>query len=532
MTDQLSFSGIHLAPLFLFNLISLACSISTLVFLLKKEILVLARLCFVFAFLLVVFFQAPSVIFANQLEQHVSNHWQYSISLNLLILLLFVYGYFTLDLGPSKKDLASHPLSTLRAPSKFFYVFTFGLAALLLSVYYSDVPWKCTGLFAFFFDPNATLLAREYCAKIAPSSWSGYSIGTYIASIAPLLSFLLVVRLISSLIRRRYYQVMPIVALLGIIIATIMVAGSKGSLVPMALFLAVSFYICYWGRGAIRSLATIFGVLAILMLFLASFEVIREGGAYKSVEPYNLAVCARDAGHCPQAKQLLVSLLERDSSLGLSRSYVLKSIRHLECVCSNQSECEPPPIATSAQPRLASLANERVAAYSNGIFNRIFVVPFQVSTWHYSYAATESFPVREALPFAKKLYGKSINMPELVYQKYGVVYSNGDKTITSTAPTTFAIAYPAYFGPVGFLASFILVILLDFLYVALAAKGNRFALATLCGMVSVSALNLISSDFLTSLISHGILANILLLKVASLSLGLKSYDSNLPDRAR
>jgi len=155
------------------------------------------------------------------------------------------------------------------------------------------------------------------------------------------------------------------------------------------------------------------------------------------------------------------------------------------------------------------------ASIANNLVQRIFVTPFQVSTWHYLFAQSESYDRSLALPFAKKLFGKSINVAELVYQKYGTIFSKGDKTSTSTSPAGSLISYPAHFGYIGIIMSSLFIIVLDYVFCCVG-NSSDIVFAIKCGFVWSFAVNLISSDFVTTLITHGTISGFFVVIFASL----------------
>src|SRR5690606_4849610 len=107
------------------------------------------------------------------------------------------------------------------------------------------------------------------------------------------------------------------------------------------------------------------------------------------------------------------------------------------------------------------------------------------------------------LPFARRLFGESLNMPALVYQKYGTIYSKGDKTSTSTAPTSFLLYYPSYLGWFGLFAALSALVVWDFIYSFFALRLDDRLFPVAAGIAAITSMNFMSSDFLTVLISHG-----------------------------
>jgi hypothetical protein len=131
------------------------------------------------------------------------------------------------------------------------------------------------------------------------------------------------------------------------------------------------------------------------------------------------------------------------------------------------------------------------------------VIPTQVAAWHYLYVEEMGSPGFAAMPFARRLTGSSVNMPELVYQKYGSVFAHGDKTSTSTSPTSFLLAYPAYLGVVGLVLSLLAVIITDIIVSVLLLRVPNALYPIGVGLAAVISFNFILSDFVTVMLSHG-----------------------------
>jgi len=512
MLRELVVEAPALSVFFLFNMIcALLVAVTCLVRFLKSDY-VFARLSFCFAAFICVFYQVPLVLFSSQVEVSLQRPWPYALIVNLGALLLVLWGITTrrLDVNPGEASYPGRPLKV--------YFFTLLLGIALLATYLSGVPWDCTGLFALIYDPWLTLLAREFGIKLIGSSLSTYSLGAYANAVVPILVLLSVWLIRDSLLRRRV--VSGVVGLLGGIFAitSVLVSGTKGLLMPSMLMLVAGCY--FWCRTWPSRVVTIAFAVIFVVSTVVSFELLKErssvvGGAY------DFAACSVEAGTCEKSRELLESMTARDYSLGLPGIFVKPQQARLDCLCNGGDDASCPSAAlssasTDSWKRVDT--HERSLTFISAVFNRMLVIPFQVSVWNVMYAETEQVDGLKTLPFARRLLGESLNMPELVYQKYGSVYSGGDKTSTSTAPTSFFIAYPAYLGVGGFLLALALVIALD-LFLANFARFVGPSLAPiLVGCIMIMSMNFMTSDFITVLISHGGAAGILVLMIHALLL--------------
>lgn len=472
--------------------------------------LVVGRLSFAFAALAWVFYQTPLALFSRQLDDALVNPWAYSAFVNGLTLLLMLYGTISsrLDLQRGSVEASGHMRS--------IYGVSLLVSALLLSIYLLDVPWKCTGLYALLFDPWLTLLAREFGVKLIGTSLATYSLGAFANTAAPIL-VLASVWLIST--TRGYWRVVAAVigAATGFIaIGAVLISGTKGLLIPMLLMLLTGAY--FWSRSWLSRAMTMVLSVTFVLVSLIGFELFKERASTVGAA-YDFAACSYSSGTCARSLEMIDSMKHRDFSLGLPSIFVEPIKNRLVCLCDGTGTEATCPVGTLGGVMAGDLMAKELAARSaaaalkqmslrsstmaEAVFNRVFVVPFQVSVWSFMYAETEEFDGLKTLPFARRMFGTSLNMPELVYQKYGTIYSQGDRTSTSTAPTSFFLAYPAYLGLGGFLLALVCIVALDLALARLGTWIDRSLIPLLVGVVLIMSMNFMTSDFVTVLISHG-----------------------------
>jgi hypothetical protein len=498
-----------------FLLFNITCTffVATVCFLrFFKSKYIFARLSFSFAVFLCVFYQIPLVVFSAQVETSLQHYWFYAFTVNVGGVFLVLWGWLSRRFDISQ-DLVSYPIYQLRI---YFLTLLGGVAC--LAVYLSGVPWTCTGLFALIFDPWFTLLAREFGVKLIGSGFSTYLLGAYANAVAPILVLLSVWLIRESLLRRRI--VSGIVGALGGIFAitAVLVSGTKGLLIPSMIMLVVGCY--FWCRTWPSRIITIAFAVVFVISTLVSFELLKERGTNVG-GAYDFAACSVEVGTCHQSRELLDSMTARDYSLGLPGIFVKPLQARLDCLCAggNNESCPSAVLSNALVGTGVKIdKHERSLTFISAIFNRVLVVPFQVSIWNFMYAESEQVDGLKTLPFARRLLGESLNMPELVYQKYGSVYSGGDKTVTSTAPTSFFLAYPAYLGFGGFILALVLVIVLDLFLAKLARVVCMSLVPLLVGAVLIMCMNFMTSDFITVLISHGGAAGVIMLLIHALLL--------------
>ena len=422
------------------------------------------------------------------------------------------------------------------------------LAGALASVYLWRVPVACTALYSLVVDPHMTLLAREFGGKLIGSKLASYALGALFHVAVPV-AVALTFRMAWTQVASRRWVLFAAWMLLGFAsISLVMLTGTKGLLVPSMLMLVTTSLL--WNqRLRVKFVAGAFAVGA-MAVGLVSFELVKERKALAG-SGYDFAACAVRVNACERSTVLVESLKQRKMSLGLPRPLVDDLSERLACACTPGADIaacpavEPMVIAFSLDTSL--LEGFPTSQYSPGarrgsdlgeagaevgrieralrkillrgltfveaIVNRAMVVPLQVASWHYMFVETEGSPGAAGIPMAGRLGGNLVNMPEIVYRKYGFIYSSGDRTSTSTAPTGFMLFYPAYIGVPGLMLAVVLVLLYDIAAVWLMRRVRPALSAVAAGLVLVAAMNLAVSDFLTVMGSHGGLAALLMMAV-------------------
>lgn len=515
------------APSFtLFFFINLVCTLlvaGLCLFRFLQNNYILARLSFCFTMFICFFYQIPLVLFSQQLEASLSQSWFYAAVVNGGALALSLWGIVSRRLD-FRGELASFPEK--QAP---LYLLTGFLGLASLAIYLSSVPLECTGLYALFFDPWLTLLARELSVKLIGTSLSTYALGAYANAVAPIFILLSVWLIRNSLLRRRFLGVLVGAVAGTLAIFAVLISGTKGLLMPTMLLLVAGAY--FWCKTWVSRLSTIVLAVAFLLSSLVTFELLKERGGVVG-GAYDFASCSVKTGSCQKSRDMLESMKAREDSLGLPNMYIQPLQSRLDCLCSgdgDEASCPTQVLGrkegmmllgerAKSSAMLLDKQAERSATFVSALFNRMLVIPFQVSVWNFMYAESEMVDGAKTLPFARRILGESLNMPELVYQKYGVVYSQGDKTSTSTAPTSFFLSYPAYLGWLGLLIALGAVVALDLFIARFAYFAGVSLIPMLVGVVMVMCMNFMTSDFITVLISHGSAAGILVLSIHALLL--------------
>lgn len=498
----------------------------------------------VVAVLLNVLFQWPTVIFVDSISAGLRDRWWFIAAIHLTPMLLSVW-YAVSRRFVSTPDLAAVE-GGFNVRGREVALSLLCVAA-AVAVYLLTIPLRCTALYAIFVDPQMTLLAREFSIKLQGTSLGTLAFGAAANTLVPASFALCAAFAWRGLREWKLVRVLFISVALVLMIAAVMLPGAKGNLVYTAAISMVAFW--SWSRGFTKFLAVLVPGL-VLYASLLLFELAKD--AQLDAGGYDFVGCVRHEGNCLEASKLVHSLYHRKLSLNLDRHQVDNFAHELGKLCDASEAFANPPLApaaaslgrsdppvlaersvgkpavmpgqadggqagtpfphpSSALPTVtpAALSAERKGAfplaldYGKSIVNRALVVPLQVATWHFLYMENFQGPGLKVLPFARRLFGESVDMPATVYSIYGSVYSGGDRTYGSTAPTSFIFSYPAYWGMVGLLVVLALLIGVDLVYRKLVSFAHSSIVPVATGIMVAMALNFLVSDFWIVMISHG-----------------------------
>ncbi|MBV6274056.1 hypothetical protein KVP09_14220 [Alcaligenaceae bacterium CGII-47] len=519
LLEPLIFSVPQASVFFFFNLgLSLATMLVALrLFYVDRSLLIRpAYYCSVGWLLL---YQIPLSIFSSEFSVSLVHVWKWSFMIHMIG--LFLLGWCALISERSKSDMKRQSIVfTFPALGLAERWLPFSFLLLMVGIYFYVVPYDCTGLYALWADPWMTLLAREFSVKLIGSSLATYALGAAANIISPLATVFSIFYAKRLLLQRRYIYSALWLSIGVLAVVLVLTSGAKGLLLPTLIMTSISALL--WGDGWVSRVVMLTAAIGLISLTMVSFELARERDGIAGAR-YDFAQCTVETRTCSQSTTLVRSLGYREGSLGLSNRLIEQIGNRLSCMCSSQGDAGQCPTvgvpayrpkeagrAATVAGRAATVA-ARASTLFQAILNRAFGVPFQVGAWHLMYSETEHVDGWETLPFSRRIFGRSLNMPELVYQKYGTVYSKGDRTSTSTAPTSFLLAYTSYLGLTGFLIALGCLIAWDFIYTALVLRVRRELWPIAAGMAAITSMNFMSSDFVTVLISHGGVASVMVI---------------------
>lgn len=499
----------------------------------------MARPAFLIAGLLTALFQWPLCALSECFRLWLPNAVLFAASVHAPIIAALAWVAATPFLNPTAQPPSPSRDEGTRRLSNRTIAALFAAFAALVTIYLIYVGWPCTGLYAMLYDPEMALLAREMSMKLAGAPLPAYAYGILATVFAPVIGSVAVGEVRAALRERAYFRGACWVLAIFAALAAVMLPGIKGMLVPT---FAVAACYCLLTSTRLRTgLLWVAATGAIGFVFILSFDVLKERSAHDSARSYDVCGCAARNGVQAEARALVESLTAREMSLGISRARVdalLKKMDEAERADASASPATTTKPATEvgAAGRTRGTANSVVGAparhgspaetgpaekpirqgptalevltsralvYVGPILNRIAVVPMQVASWHFLYAAEYGAPGVSGTAAARLFGVERQNLPMIVYQAYGSVYSGGDRTATSTAPTSFLLAYPAYLGGVGIGIAVVLVLIFDLITCLVLVGVPPHVRAIGLGLAFMSCVNFLSSDFGTVLLSHG-----------------------------
>lgn len=513
-TASFSFSGYSLTLI-----VAWLFSFGSFIYLYKRRRNSIRRPALITAILFLFLFHGPLILISDLVQKDLPNPWELAAAVigTNLILLVWIFFSKKLDFPPSQTDKQ-------QAQRSWAQVIIFSVSVVLTTIYLGSLSFECTGLYALIFDPELTLLAREMSIKLLGSGFGTLSYGLLTNAFIPASTCLILRELAQLISNRNIFRIFANLLVMIVFVGILMLPGIKGSLVPTVI--AAGVYILL-STGTLR-LKAILGISILTTLFsmMAAFELLKERGSFSQVE-YNFAQCTQKVGACESGKQLLQSMGKRELSLGIDTVRIESLIVATDCTCDTKEDCsalqktknsylkvkkqrEQAQLEAAASGTTSSTTSttlptrsDRAQSYLESIFYRAFVVPAQIGVWHWHYVDLKSPNTTLALPFAKKIFGDSIDMTSLVHQQYYPEYSQGSAVATGTSPTSYLMAYPAYWGILGFLLSIGFTLFFDIAISFISNRLNKSLYDIATALTFVTCLNFMLSDFITTMISHG-----------------------------
>jgi len=440
------------------------------------------------------FYSIPALLYAQHWYPLFQNPWFLVSNAAIPPLLL---GYASISrrywrLGA----MASKTFSLSDIPPQWHSLLALLPWLVTLAIYLAAVPLECTALAALRSDPSAMLLARELSLKWLGSTPASYAYAMLVSCTAPFALWALLEWARTSALPP-YQRLLSAIACIGVL-GSLLLTGAKGNIIPTAIFL-MGAWVCVarspW--HAIRE------ALIATTLIVVSLYMMEHVQATKTQTPYPLTSCVKRLNQCERALNVFQSMTRPAGALGLQQSRIKQLHKELALACLSKQKLPSAILIESENSNKSSIPIIPATSIIKGIAYRAFVTPMQVASWYFLDRLEQGPRGWTAIPMIARVTGTQLNMPETVYQRYGSVYSAGDTTLGSTAPTSYLMGYPAYLGMMGLTLAVLLVVGLDgaaCIAVRFAPPGLAPAIVGFCAMASVNSM---SSDFFTVLLTHG-----------------------------
>lgn len=496
------------------QLAALAISIGGLVWLWRHYPNVRGRAAFLFACVFLFFYQLPSILYGGHIYAGLPVYWSFLLTVCFFPIGLVIWLYASLVVERKRM-----PYQAIDNTCYNRWGMVFGVLAVstLITVggFFYVVPWRCSSLWALFHDPDSILLARELTMKLNGTPMVNRLYGAYVNVVGPLICFLGVYFSVRHFQSGRFAKFALTVLLTAGSIALLLMGGVKGALFSAGIFVAMAIISLpsslKFRAGASICCLVLFGCLMVLFSTIRYMPRSNEG-----LNPYDFVACVREFGTIDEALQLVDTAGSREEGgVGVSA----EKLQSLADALRGQGHSRSGGATSFEQGKADSIPSRRggdyldsLASYASSLWTRLFRIPLQVATWNYLYVMDHHSFGMGVIPVVNRYLGGE-NLAQNVYQAYGTIYSSGDATSTSTAPTSFVFAYPAHLGGWGLALAFLLLVFLDIVSALLLQRSQvPFGAATV-GFFAALCLSLASSDFFTVLFSHGGVFGICLLVV-------------------
>lgn len=430
----------------------------------------------------------PSILLGGNVMVGMPDPFSFLLVINAIPVVLAAWLLFYSHIV-SGRDMATN----LQPENECRTLMLLGSGALIIvTVWLCSIPFNCTAGWALIFDPERTLLAREVSGKLSNAPIISRMIGAHVNVIAPLFIFLSGFRLI-RLVRqgkiRTAISAMVLAVLICAFFLSLFLTGAKGNVLPLLVLCNVA--VVLMPLSNVRKLLTTVVVTLIVIGSIVLFQGMIQNA--QPIERYMAGRCMASFGTCEDGKVLIETASARGahSILGVSNniSFVAKEF---------EASCR---LALSLE-QAETNKNINVGTPLDGLLTRTFKVPLQVAAWYYLWSIEAGQTGLSAIPMIGRFYG-NVNVAKEVYQRYGAIYSSGDITSTSTAPTTFLIAYPALMGWLGFFLAIVFLVLFDLGCVLFLRRIAPPLLYGFAGLAAVMAYHFLNTDFFTAIGSQG-----------------------------
>ncbi len=167
-----------------------------------------------------------------------------------------------------------HPVAVPRYARRGALGVLAGSVMVLALFYLLQVPFQSTGLYAVFFDPANSALAREYSLKLLDSPALQYGFSFMALVFSPLLAVLLAEAIGSNFVRRRLVAAAGFTLALGGVLVVVSLTGARSFAVTLLLTVVLAWYL---RRGLPVKVLQVVVLLVCVLTLPTLFTIFREG---------------------------------------------------------------------------------------------------------------------------------------------------------------------------------------------------------------------------------------------------------------
>jgi len=478
-----------------------------------------------------ILYQWPIVFLSAFLENFLPSPWHLALLVHGFILLGIAISFVGFN-QPATTIWESLPKQQLNAfvPRQILSA-VFAIALMLSAIYLYYVPFTRTGLYALLYNPTYAAEAREFSLKLLDNPIPKYALTLLSNTIAPLftacVTHFVLLNKRPSILEKVFWS-----ALLGVCWTMAIFNGAKGILAFLAFTalgtMAWNYRLRLSFKWIIAGVSVIMVPAVIVTLLLATVD---QKFASLPQTTYSLPSTA-DSGPSPAAvssKEIPTSprpqiasktvlcarrfeAKEITNELTEARKQVIPGIATSNEALKQSIPGIPPsePIDEPAIPRRELKARD-FFTQTLETSKRSFVLPMVVAAWYVDYVQHNGSIGIAGIPrLASVLHINPIDLPNRIGVIYAPCYYGHEVMDTINATTGFVFAQYGYFGLLALPLSLLGLLICDVLLLIIRNLPSQWLAPTLA-IISLDALKLTQSDFLTIWITHGLAINLVLI---------------------
>lgn len=441
---------------------SFLTTLTILIIFFRKKVDFFLRPSIVCILLLYVIYLLPSVILNNHLIKIAPLVNQASFLLSVVL--------FTSLLGSLLSEKAflwvlgkMPPMKSINEnqKTKLMFLVTTVFLLIVTGLYFYNVSFTETGLYAILCEPKLYVILREKSLKLLSQKWLIYTYLIAFSCLCPLISATATQIILSKLEQKKLLWSIIVFPIILFLIFFMLITGARVGLLNCVL--AVIFVLCLNLKGWKFFSAT----LLVLVIGFSTPAAISMSWVTRSNKSERLSFCVATK----------------------TNSQFLNELKLQEEALDKES-----------RQRLASDAHAGLWAFVSGTINRSFIIPAAVSGFYMEEAQNKAFNFNS-------LFSKGqINVSNIVATSYSKrLYGPAHLVINSaTAPTAFIFLNFMYFGYFSIFFSVLGILALDLVFFLAKACGRELGIP-LMATATYYPFIFVQTGYFTVLGTHGYL---------------------------